>query len=166
MAINRKILHEICNNPATIYPYLSMVDKQDLIYLFGNARLVDTEINRLHSVPRPRHSWSILEMLRTFLSAGLSPELIDADIQKVIFDCHKYANCESAADSYADLYLKYGVKMSDETLEHFIYDLDLREYSSKINFPRKVVATAIQHAKYSKIAGIFKYIPNISYTNQ
>ena len=165
MAIEQKILSNISWYPANIYPYLSMVDKQDLIYLFEHANIVDTDPNR-EAIGGPRHSWSILQMLRTFLDAGLSPELIDADVQDVIFYRHRYANYECAADSYADLYLKYGVKMSDETLERFIYSLDLKKYASKINFPRTVVFTAIQHADYRKLGAIFKYIPKINYTNQ
>ena len=116
--VKTDVLRHIAFWPEDIYPYLTNITSADLMTIL---KIANSNNN-------------VLKDLEIFLSAGLSPKIVDKAVQQVVL---KYTQHELSAT--ADLFLKYKVPMSDDTLYCFLSKLPLSEYAEKIQFPYPIV---------------------------
>lgn len=132
----KNITDSILSNYENIYLYKDVITEKELLALFKGK----------HNAPG---------MLHTFMQCGLSPEKITPKVQAAILKLnHDNAimfGRGDEADRILNLFNKYDVKMSDETLKYFV--VTHKCMFDEINYPRHILHYGIMNYKNTTYAG-------------
>jgi len=140
-------------DPANIYPYLPDISSQDLVHFFRFA-IVNT-----CSYAAKEQDFYIENALRTFFLAGLSPKLIDKNVQSAILGRDKTRKVSyDSAERIAEMFIQNNIKISDEALMIFVDVLKYSPVLTKISLPNSVISHAICTQGPEELAELLKNI--------
>ena len=134
------------------------------IYLFKD-KITDTDLSLLFS--RVDDARDLCTMFKTFMSAGVSPDLINAKVQYALFQSKPFVRRTLHVDDIHDLLHDFNIAHSEDTLQRCIMSGESGCYTN-IKYPRHIINYSIMNISKDAFGGsahILHYILQYTITN-